>query len=183
MRAERLCLTGLGAAPPDWRLGPCALVVRSCTRNFAHVQGCLHMYMNTNMNESLVPFPSQLSNNAGSPCISFPPLDLLPPVPRASPAPPPVVPLRAFRERAPFGSRSGHMPVFRLIAALIALLFVEGALCLQLAAVPSLRPTTAIARRTATPTAQFGGNEKPRGISRDSEPEEFFKTNMGTCGH
>lgn len=76
------------------------------------------------------------------------------------------------------------MVLHRLLTALAAFLFVEGALSLQLAAAPFLRPATATARRSVTPTAQFGGDGKqPRGISRDSEPEEFFKTNMGMCAH
>jgi hypothetical protein len=68
--------------------------------------------------------------------------------------------------------------LLRLIV-FFAALFLEGAQSLQLAAAPSLRPATIAARRAATPAAQFGGDEQPKGISRDSEPEDFFKTNMG----
>eukprot|EP00967_Tisochrysis_lutea_P118082 scaffold191483_cov40-Tisochrysis_lutea.AAC.2 len=71
----------------------------------------------------------------------------------------------------------------RVLCAIIALLVCapEGALSLQLGAAPLARPY--IAPRALTPIAQFGGDEPPRGLSRDSEPEEFFKTNMGEYIH
>jgi hypothetical protein len=37
-------------------------------------------------------------------------------------------------------------------------------------------------RRAVAPACQFGGGEPERPkITRDTEPEEFFKTNMGAC--
>ena len=34
-------------------------------------------------------------------------------------------------------------------------------------------------RRAVGPSCQFGGGEPPKGLTRENEPEEFFKTNMG----
>jgi len=52
---------------------------------------------------------------------------------------------------------------------------------LQLQPAP-LRPVVAAAplRVPASPVCQFGGkpDTEPKGLSRDSEPEEFFATNM-----
>mmetsp|Transcript_16959 Transcript_16959/g.28271 ORF Transcript_16959/g.28271 Transcript_16959/m.28271 type:complete len:108 (-) Transcript_16959:482-805(-) len=33
-------------------------------------------------------------------------------------------------------------------------------------------------RLSVSPGMQFGNSDGPKGLSRDSEPEEFFKTNM-----
>eukprot|EP00965_Chrysotila_dentata_P236748 6201511-Pleurochrysis_carterae.AAC.3 len=33
--------------------------------------------------------------------------------------------------------------------------------------------------RTSAPRCQFGGDEEPKGLTRDAEPEDYFSTNMG----
>ena len=62
------------------------------------------------------------------------------------------------------------------------ILFVASVQALQLQPAP-LRPVVAAAplRVPASPVCQFGGkpDTEPKGLSRDSEPEEFFATNMG----
>ena len=62
------------------------------------------------------------------------------------------------------------------------ILFVASVQALQLQPAP-LRPVAAAAplRVPASPVCQFGGkpDTEPKGLSRDSEPEEFFATNMG----
>ena len=63
-----------------------------------------------------------------------------------------------------------------MFRALLLLLLAQDALSLQIAVRP-LAPATL--SRSPAVHAQFGGGEKPKGLSRDSEPEEFFKTNMG----
>jgi hypothetical protein len=70
-----------------------------------------------------------------------------------------------------------------ILAIFAALLFSQGALSLQLPARKLSRPATPL--RCFPPAAQFGGgpkSDKPQGLSRDSEPEDFFKTNMGELG-
>ncbi|EOD37839.1 hypothetical protein EMIHUDRAFT_225121 [Emiliania huxleyi CCMP1516] len=62
-----------------------------------------------------------------------------------------------------------------MFRALLLLLLAQDALSLQIAVRP-LAPATL--SRSPAVHAQFGGGEKPKGLSRDSEPEEFFKTNM-----
>jgi len=72
----------------------------------------------------------------------------------------------------PEGSLSLLLWMFRALLLLLA----QDALSLQIAVRP-LAPATL--SRSPAVHAQFGGGEKPKGLSRDSEPEEFFKTNMG----
>ena len=63
-------------------------------------------------------------------------------------------------------------------------LFVASVQALQLQPAP-LRPVVAAAplRVPASPVCQFGGkpDTEPKGLSRDSEPDEFFATNMGAA--
>ena len=55
-----------------------------------------------------------------------------------------------------------------------------GAEALQLSGTRAIRVAQPLApSRFAQPRCQFGGGgDEPKGLSRDSEPEEFFSTNM-----
>ena len=73
----------------------------------------------------------------------------------------------------PFLHSSATM--FRSLVVLFAVFCAASGLLVQPRAVPNL----GVARVSAHPRMQFGGGEpERRGLTRDTEPEEFFSTNM-----
>lgn len=70
---------------------------------------------------------------------------------------------------------SSNLVLFLALAGIAEALQLSGTRAIRVA--QPLAPS-----RFAHPRCQFGGGgDEPKGLSRDSEPEEFFSTNMGEC--
>jgi hypothetical protein len=70
-------------------------------------------------------------------------------------------------------------PAAMLRLAFLVLLGGSSALLVQGPRAVSTPQRAVVSRLRLPPTMQFGGNKnEPKGLSRDAEPDQFFKTNM-----